>query len=136
MSIEGATEDLEPRAPERRVRRTLIALAIAFVTGAIVALVLNSVLSGPSLEVLEAPFEAVTADLDSIAVQGEDEKYDLTHAAGVECLQDVEPGEVVSLGITNVDLGDADVPFVAEIGQDRVVLWVECLGFERGGTDL
>ena len=131
MSIEGSTEDLEPRAPERRLRRSLVALAVAFVTGAIVALVLNTLLSGPSLEVLEAPFEAVTADLDGIAVEGEDGEYDLTHAAGVECLPELEPGDTVRLGIANVDLGDADVPFVAELGQDRVVLWVECLPGDR-----
>ena len=111
-------------------------MGVSFVTGAIAALVLNTVLSGPSIEVLEAPFEAVTSDLDGIAVEGEDGEYDLTHAAGVECLQDVEPGEIVSLGIANLKLGDADVPFVAEFAQDRVVLWVECLGFEGGGTDL
>lgn len=127
MNIEGPTEDLEPPPPERRLRRSLIALALTFVTGAIAALVVSAVLSGPSLEVLEAPFEAVTADLDGIAVEGEDGEYDLTHAAGVECLPELEPGDTVRLGIANIDRGDAEVPFVAELGQDLVVLWVECL---------
>ena len=131
MSTEGSTEELEPRAPQRRVRRTLISLGLALVAGAIVTLVLNTVLSGPSLEVLEAPFEAVTADLDGIAVEGEDGEYDLTHAAGVECLPEVEPGDTVRLGIANIDRSDADVPFVAELHQDRVVLWVECLTAPR-----
>ena len=131
MSIEGLTEDLEPQPPKRRLRRSLIALALAFVTGAIAALVLNTVLSGPSLEVLEAPFEAVTADLDAIAVEGEDGEYDLTHAAGVECLAEIEPGDTVRLGIANIDRSDADVPFVAELHQDRVALWVECLTAPR-----
>lgn len=127
MNTEGSTEDLEPRPPEHRFRRALIAFGIAFVAGAIVGLVLNTVLSGPSIEVVETPFEGATADLDGIAVEGEDGEYDLTHAAGVECLPEMEPGDTVRLGIANIDRGDADIPFVAELHQDRVVLWVECL---------
>ena len=135
MSTEGSIEDLGPRPPEHRFRRSLIAFGIAFVMGAIVALVANALLSGPSIEVVEASFEGATADLDAIAVEGDDGEYDLTHAAGVECLTQMQPGETVRLGIANIDRGDADIPFVAELGQDRVVLWVECLEFMRG-TDL
>ena len=127
MSTEGSTEDLEPQAPRHRFRRSLIAFGIAFVAGAIAALVANAFLAGPSIQVLEASFEGATADLDAIAVEGEDGEYDLTHAAGVECLPEMEPGNTVRLGLVNIDRGDADIPFVAELGQDRVVLWVECL---------
>ena len=129
MSIpeEGIGTESEPQPRERRYRRALIGLGIAFVAGAIAAFVLNTVLSGPSLEVVEARFEGATADLDAIAVEGADGEYDLTHAAGVECLPDMEPGDTVHLGIANIDRGDANIPFVAELGQDRVVLWVECL---------
>jgi hypothetical protein len=127
--VSSVEEDnaLEPQPRERRYRRALIGLGITFVAGAVAAFVLNTVLSGPSLEVVEARFEAVTADLDGIAVEGEDGEYDLTHAAGAECLAELEPGDAVRLGIANIDRGDADVPFVAELNQDRVVLWVECL---------
>ena len=134
VSTEALTEDLEPRPPERRFRRALIAFAIAFVLGAMGALVANSLLSGPSIEVVEASFEGATADLDGIAVAGEDGEYDLTHAAGVEYLPEMEPGDTVRLGIANIDRGDADVPFVAELGSDEVVLWVECL--PGGGPEL
>ena len=134
MSIESSSPDLEPQPPQHRFRRWVIALGLAFLAGAITALVLNAVLSGPSIEVVEASFEGATADLDGIAVAGDDGEYDLTHAAGVECLPDLEPGDTVRLGIANIDHGDADVPFVAELGGDEVVLWVECL--PGGGPEL
>jgi hypothetical protein len=117
----------QPDEPRRKWRRSLTALGIAFILGAVAGLVANAQLSGPSIEVLEASFEGATADLDAIAVTGEDGEYDLTHAAGVECLPDMEPGDTVRLGIANLDLSDAEIPFVAKIGTDRVVLWVECL---------
>jgi hypothetical protein len=131
VSTEGSAQDLEPQPPEHRFRKSLIAFGIAFVVGAIVALVANALISGPSIEVVEASFEGATADLDAIAVEGEDGEYDLTHAAGVECLPEMEPGDTVRLGLANIDRGDADIPFVAELHQDRVVLWVECLPGDR-----
>jgi hypothetical protein len=97
-----------------------------FLLGAIAALVLNQAFSGPSVEVVDATFEAATADLDGIAVEGEDGEFDLSHAAGVECLPDMAPGDAVRLGIANIDRSDTDIPFVAKLNQDRVVLWVEC----------
>lgn len=127
MSTAEDENGLEAQPRERRFRRAVIGLGIAFVAGAVAAFVLNTVLSGPSLEVVEARFEAVTADLDGIAVEGEDGEYDLTHAAGAECLSELEPGDAIRLGIANIDRSDADVPFVAELNQDRAVLWVECL---------
>lgn len=134
MTIEESDDALEPLPRERHFKKAFIGLGIAFVAGAIVGVVVNGMLSGPSIEVVEARFAVATADLDGIAVEGEDGEYDLTHAAGVECLPDAEPGEIVRLGIANIDLGDAEVPFVAELGQDRVVLWVECTG-EMQGTE-
>jgi hypothetical protein len=135
VSIEETNEVQEQAPRERHYRKAFIGLAVAFVAGAVGGLLLNAMVSGPSLEVVEARFEDVTADLDGIAVEGEDGEYDLTHAAGVECLPDAEPGELVRLGVANIDRGDAEVPFVAELGGDRVVLWVECTGLFQG-TDL
>ena len=129
MSIgEGSDQVREELAPSRSTwRKWLVAVGVAFLVGLVAGIVLNSALSGPSIEVVEATFEAATADLDGIAVEGEDGEYDLTHAAGVECLPDMNPGGIVYLGIANIDRSDAEIPFVAELGQDRVVLWVECV---------
>lgn len=52
MSTEEATEDLEARPPEHRLRNSLIAFGIAFVMGAIVGLVLNAVLMGKAIHYL------------------------------------------------------------------------------------
>ena len=119
----------DPEHPQGRSnwRRWVGVGLTMFLLGAIAALVSNQALSGPSVEVVDATFEAATADLDGIAVEGEDGEFDLSHAAGVECLPELAPGDAVRLGIANIDRSDAEIPFVAKLDQDRVVLWVECV---------
>lgn len=123
---DGLETDPEPLQRRGNWRRWVGVGLTMFLLGAIAALVLNQAFSGPSVEVVDATFEAATADLDGIAVEGEDGEFDLSHAAGVECLPDMAPGDAVRLGIANIDRSDTDIPFVAKLNQDRVVLWVEC----------
>ncbi len=103
-----------------------IACGIAFLVGIVVALVVNALLSGPSLEIVEGTFQAATGDLDGVSIEGGEGEYDLSHATGVECLSQANPGDPVFLGIANIDADDVDIPFEGEIDGDRVVLWVTC----------
>ncbi|HWC14027.1 MAG TPA: hypothetical protein VG929_05485 [Actinomycetota bacterium] len=116
------------RRSERRVglKSAAIACGVAFLVGVVVALVVNGVLSGPSLEVVEGSFQAVTGDLDGISIDGGEGEYDLSHATGTECLNQASVGDAVSLGIANIDRGDVEIPFEGEMNNDRVVLWVTC----------
>lgn len=134
MTAEGDEGRREPdqsgssRRSERHVglKSAAIASGIAFLVGVVVALVVNAVVSGPSLEIVEGTFEAVTGDLDGISIDGGEGEYDLSHATGVECLNQAGEGDPVFLGIANIDRDDVEVPFEAEIHNDRVVLWVTC----------
>lgn len=103
-----------------------ITCGIAFLVGAMAALVVNALLSGPSLEIVEGTFQAATGDLDGISIDGGEGEYDISHATGVECLSEASPGDPVFLGIANIDSDDVDIPFQGEIHGDRVVLWVTC----------
>lgn len=125
----GATDHTGSSARGERhvgLKTAAIACGVAFLTGVVVALVVNAVLSGPSLEVVEGTFQAVTGDLEGISIDGGQGEYDLSHATGVECLNQASPGDAVSLGIANLDRGDVEIPFEGEIEGERVVLWVTC----------
>lgn len=108
------------------MKSAAIACGVAFLVGVVVTVVVDSVLAGPSLEIVEGTFQAVTGDLDGISIEGGKGEYDLSHATGVECLNQASPGDRVSLGIANIDRGDVEIPFEGEINNDQVVLWVTC----------
>lgn len=108
---------------------------MTFLIGVFVSLVINATLSGPSIETVEGTFRAVTGDLDGIDIEGGEGEYDLSHATGVECLSSAQAGDHISLGIANIDRSDVpEVPFEAELGSDRVVLWVICHPAQREPT--
>ena len=112
---------------ERRslARPVFIAALIAIVVGLIVGRFFLP--SGDDIEVLSGQLGVVSVDLDAVALQGGD-SYDLTRATGVECLEGLEVGTDIDLGLATIETGDADIPPEAFLNtpEAEVVMWVEC----------
>ena len=117
---------------EKRRRSPLRAVAIALILGLIGGVAIDRFVlpSGNAVEVITGELGVVSGDLDAVSLTGTDESYALTHATGVECLDGLERGSTVHLGVATVETGDSDPPDEAFLNtpEARVVLWVQCPG--------
>jgi hypothetical protein len=117
---------------EPRRRSPMRAVAVALLIGLIGGVAIDRFLlpSGNTVEVVAGEVGVVSADLDRITLSESNESYDLTHATGVECLDGLERGASVELGVATVETGDSNPPDEAFLNtpEATVALWVECPG--------
>lgn len=108
------------------IRPVLIAAAVALIAGVLLGRFLWP--AGDDIDIVTGELGVVSEDLDAVALQGSGESYDLTHATGVECLDGMERGATVHLGVGNITTGDEEIPGEAFLNspEAQVVLWVEC----------
>jgi len=114
--------------PERR--SVLVPVLIAVGVGLVVGVILGASLLRDSggVEIVTDTVGAVSVDLDSLALEGTGDSYDLTHATLIDCDDSLERGTDVNVGIAEITTGDSDPPPDAFLNtpEARVVLWVEC----------
>jgi hypothetical protein len=108
------------------------AVAIALLIGLIAGIAIDrfALPSGDAVDVVTGEVGVVSADLDRITLSESNESYDLTHATGIECLDGLERGATVNLGVATVETGDSNPPDEAFLNtpEATVVLWIECPG--------
>lgn len=123
--------DSEEELTQTQERRNLLGpVLIAALIGLVVGVIVGRFFlpSGDDIEVLTGQLGVVSADLDAVGLQESNDSYDLTHASGVECLDGLERGTEIRLGLATIETGDEDTPSEAFLNspEAEVVLWVEC----------
>ena len=123
--------DTEPQAFDEssetsHVGRWLVVALIALFVGVLLGRFVWP--TGEDVEIVTGELGVVSDDLDSVALQGSNDSWDLSHASNVECLEGLERGTTIHLGVANLTTGEVDTPDIAYLNspEAEVVLWVEC----------